>query len=516
MPAESLGSMPHASHRLVRRNTVFSALAGLAVLGALAGAAAPAADQVVAAPEDPFIVKPYLQLGDLPRLSPTEPVRVLWQAANDVDAKWVVDLRQSDSEPWRSAIASSGRLITMADGSYRLFSVPLTRLEPGREFEYRVTRNAQVVFTAKGKTRAAADQPYRFAVTGDTGAHTDQEKRVVFQMHRAQPDFVAIAGDIVYSTGRMVEYREKYFPIYNADTAGPDSGAPLIRSRLSFGAYGNHDAGTGDYDRDPDGQAYFLTWSFPLNGPYTQPGQPNTPAFKGPPDRLKVHLANIRSTYPRMANYSFDYGNSHWTFLDSNVYVDWSDAYLRNWLARDLAAAKDATWKFVVFHHPPFNSSRAHFSEQQMRLISDILEHRGVDIVFNGHVHNYQRSRPLKFLAKPAPDRTFKAASSYVIDGDFEIDESFDGLADTTPDGVLYIVTGAGGAGAYDPDQTDNVPTWQPFTVKLVSDVYSFTVVDVDGPRLTLKQISEQGEELDRIVATKPAPRKETSTGPGR
>ena len=396
MPAEPLGSMPYASHRLVRRTTVLRALAGLAVLGALAGAAAPAADQVVAAPDDPFIVKPYLQLGDLPRLSPTEPVRVLWQAANDVDAKWVVDLRQRDSEPWRSAIATSGRLITMADGSYRLFSVPLTRLEPGREFEYRVTRNAQVVFTAKGKTRAAADQPYRFAVTGDTGAHTDQEKRVVFQMHRAQPDFVAIAGDIVYSTGRMVEYREKYFPIYNADTASPDSGAPLIRSRLSFGAYGNHDAGTGDYDRDPDGQAYFLTWSFPLNGPYTQPGQPNSPAFKGPPDRLKVHLANIRSTYPRMANYSFDYGNSHWTFLDSNVYVDWSDAYLRNWLARDLAAAKDATWKFVVFHHPPFNSSRAHFSEQQMRLISDILEHRGVDIVFNGHVHNYQRSRPLE------------------------------------------------------------------------------------------------------------------------
>ena len=102
-----------------------------------------------------------------------------------------------------------------------------------------------------------------------------------------------------------------------------------------------------------------------------------------------------------MANYSFDYGNSHWTFLDSNVYVDWSDAYLRNWLARDLAAARHATWKFVVFHHAAFNSSRAHFSEQQMRLVSDILEQRGVDIVFNGHVHNYQRTRPLKFLAKP-------------------------------------------------------------------------------------------------------------------
>ena len=140
-----------------------------------------------------------------------------------------------------------------------------------------------------------------------------------------------------------------------------------------------------------------------------------------------------------------------------------------------------------------------------MRLISDILEHRGVDIVFNGHIHNYQRTRPLKFLAKTAPDRTFKVRSPYVVDGDFEIDDTFDGENDTTPDGVVYIVTGAGGAGAYDPDQTDNVPTWQPYTQKLIGDVYSFTVVDVDGARLTLKQISERGEELDRIVVTKPA-----------
>jgi predicted phosphodiesterase len=472
----------------------------------IAALALTSVDQMVPPADSPFIVKPYLQLGDLPKLSPSEPVRLLWQAADERDVKWLVEVRQRNTDTWRQAIVTGGRLVGTPDTSmYRLFTVPLTRLEPGTEFEYRVSRNGEIVFAAHGKTRASAAQPYRFAVTGDTGANTEQEKRVVYQMHRAQPDFVAIAGDIVYSTGRMVEYREKYFPIYNADTAAPDAGAPLIRSRLSFGAYGNHDAGTGDLLRDPDGQAYFLTWAFPLNGPYTQPGLPNTQTITGPPDRLKTHLGIIRSTFPRMSNYSFDYGNSHWTFLDSNVYVDWSDAYLRNWLARDLASARNATWKFVVFHHPPFNSSRAHFSEQQMRLVSDILEHRGVDIVFNGHVHNYQRTRPLKFLARPAPDRTFKAGPSFLVDGDFEIDQTFDGVGDTTPDGVLYIVTGAGGAGAYDPDQTDNVPTWQPFTMKLVSDVYSFTVVDIDGTRLTLRQISEQGDELDRLVVTKPA-----------
>jgi hypothetical protein len=205
-----------------------------------------------------------------------------------------------------------------------------------------------------------------------------------------------------------------------------------------------------------------------------------------------------------MANFSLDYGNSHWTFIDSNVYVDWSDAYLRNWLARDLASAKTAVWKFVVFHHPPFNSSRAHFTEQQMRLVSDIFEHRAVDVVFSGHVHNYQRTRPLKFLAKPAPDRTFNSGGSYAIAGDFEIDQTFDGSSDTSPDGVLYIVTGAGGAGAYDPDQTDNTPTWQPFTQKLISDTYSFTVVDVDGRSLKLRQVTENGDEIDRMTITKP------------
>jgi acid phosphatase type 7 len=478
----------------------------VAAMVAVVGSAAPRPGQLPAPdPASPFIVEPYLQLGDVPKLAPSEPVRVLWQAPNEPGAKWSVDVRQSDSDSWRPAVGAGGRVITQMETQFRLFNVPLTRLRPGTEFEYRVSKDGAVVFGATGKTRSAADQPYHFVVTGDTGADTPQERRIVYQISRVQPDFIALAGDLVYSTGRMSEYRQKYFPIYNAPVASPETGAPLIRSRLSFGAVGNHDAGSGDLERDPDGQAFYLNWSLPLNGPYPQANLPNTQIIKGLPTAVTAHLAAIRSTFPRMANYSFDYGNSHWTFLDSNNYVDWSDAYLRNWLARDLAAAAAATWKFIVFHHPPFSSSRAHFNEQQMRLISDIAEHRGVDLVFAGHVHNYQRTRPLKFLARPTVERTFKRAGTNAIDGDFQFDESFDGVKDTTPDGVLYIVTGAGGAGAYDPDQTDNQPSWQPFTTRMVSDVYSFTRVDVNGRTLTMKQISEHGEELDRIVVTKPS-----------
>jgi phosphodiesterase/alkaline phosphatase D-like protein len=184
------------------------------------------------APDGPFIVQPYLQIGDLPRLSDVEPVRVLWQAPNETGAAWTVDVRQTAAESWRPAVTVDGRLIP-AETPYRLFSVTLSRLQPGAEFEYRVSKNGTVVFSATGKARSAAAQPYRFVVTGDTGADTPQERRIVYQIHRARPDFFALAGDIVYSTGRMSEYRQKYFPVYNADTASPETGAPLIRSRLS-------------------------------------------------------------------------------------------------------------------------------------------------------------------------------------------------------------------------------------------------------------------------------------------
>jgi len=215
-------------------------LAGTLVLGGIVAAVRPtvppSAQLPAAGPASPFIVEPYLQLGDVPKLAPSEPVRVLWQTANEPGAKWSVDVRQDGREPWRPAVTVSGRAIAQPGAPYRLFNVPLTRLRPGAEFEYRVSKDGVVVFTARGKARAAADQPFHFVVTGDTGADTAQERRVVYQISRVQPDFLTIAGDLVYSAGRMSEYRQKYFPIYNAAVASPETGAPLIRSRLSFGA----------------------------------------------------------------------------------------------------------------------------------------------------------------------------------------------------------------------------------------------------------------------------------------
>ena len=44
------------------------------------------------------------------------------------------------------------------------------------------------------------------------------------------------------------------------------------------------------------------------------------------------------------------------------------------------------------------------FNEQQMRLLAGLFESGRVDIVFGGHVHNYQRSFPLRFVANKGKD----------------------------------------------------------------------------------------------------------------
>jgi hypothetical protein len=249
---------------------------------------------------------------------------------------------------------------------------------------------------------------------------------------------------------------------------------------------------------NPDALSYFLYWSQPLNGPITRMDDPSAPHFQATDAERKAFLATASSTYPRMANFSFDYGNAHWTVLDADPYVDWTSPALRDWVAKDLASAKSATWRFVGFHHPGFNSAKTHFGDQWMRRLSDVFEAGGVDIVFAGHVHNYQRSYPLRFQAKPV-----RPEAKNLTDGEWTLDKKFDGVHKTKPNGVIYIVTGAGGAHLYNPEQQDDTASWQTFTKKFVSKVNSFTEVDANKSKLTIRQISQDGKELDSFVMTK-------------
>ena len=96
-----------------------------------------------------------------------------------------------------------------------------------------------------------------------------------------------------------------------------------------------------------------------------------------------------------MANFSVDYGNAHWTVLDANPYVDWSGQGPAG-LGRRRPRLGPG-FHLAVRRLPPPRASTPpakHYEQQQMRaLIADVLEAGKVDMVFNGHVHNYQRTR---------------------------------------------------------------------------------------------------------------------------
>jgi 3',5'-cyclic AMP phosphodiesterase CpdA len=282
----------------------------------------------------------------------------------------------------------------------------------------------------------------------------------------------------------------------------------MLRSVPFVAAPGNHDTEGRNLDSRPDALAYYLDWEQPLNGPLAAEGGAIVPTLTASAAARAAFEAGAGAAYPRMTNFSFDYGNAHWTIVDSNAYVDWTDRALKDWVAADLAAARGATWRFVAFHHPGFNSSRAHYEQQQMRLLAPVLEAGGVDVVFAGHVHNYQRSYPLRFL----PDnkgillfasREDRTPQGRLVTGPWSLDKAFARRKDTTPQGVIYIVTGAGGQSLYNPEQDDDPDTWQPFTAKFVSKVHTLTVADVAGTTLTVRQLTAVGQEVDRFTITK-------------
>jgi 3',5'-cyclic AMP phosphodiesterase CpdA len=445
---------------------------------------------------EPFIEKPYLQLGDVPKPAAGESMVLLWHTEETTGA-WAVKVRNGASGTWRPMAAPVAQTVD-APGipTHQVYRAKLTGLLPGGDFQYQVLKDNKVIFEAAGRARKSATQPVRFALFGDSSQNTPGQRAIANQVSLTNPDFVFVTGDIVYASGRISEYRDKYFPIYNAEKASDETGAPLIRSVPFIAAPGNHDTVLQNFQRFPDALAYFLYWDQPLNGPQVK-GVKTAHELTGSEAAQPAFRAAAAPRYPVMANFSFDYGNAHWTVLDSNTYMDWSNPELRAWLEKDLASAANATWRFVAFHHPGFNSSKSHFTDQWMRRLAPVFEKAGVDVVFSGHVHNYQRTFPLTFIPESAT-----LGPKGEVAGQWTLDKTFGDGSASRPKGVIYVISGGGGAGLYDPAQMNQPETWQAFTDKFISNEHSFSLVDINGKTFQLKQITETGKEVDsfRIV----------------
>jgi len=455
-------------------------------------------------PEGPFIVPPMVQIGsDKTRL---DCVEILFFTPAELHGFTVKAF--SDRQLAVSDLTSTPICIEKVP-PHRRFSCTVSGLLPGEKFKYWVIHGGKVVFEAESQARKGRGSPHRFVVVGDMGNGSVEAARIAYRIYENKPDLLAITGDVVYMHGRASEYLRRFLPVYNSRVTELGVGAPILSEVLSFTSIGNHCVGKTEhftspsFSEHPDLHAFFMYWSLPLNGPLTDArAKGNIPELNGDEQRINRFLKVAGDRFPRMGNYSLDYGDAYWLVLDANAYMDWTSEELRAWVDKELTAAKDARWKFVNFHQPGFSSNPKHGQEKRMRLLADLFQKHGVDVVFAGHCHYYERTYPLRFTVEAQPDGKLIDKDGYV-GGEIALDKTFDGESLTKPNGVIYIVSGGGGA-KLDPSGIHwRKEDWKPFTHKLIGDRHSFTVCDLEENKLTLRQLDMSGKEIDRLVITK-------------
>ena len=410
-----------------------------------------------------------------------------------------------------------------APGAQVNYHAVLNNLDYNTEYFYRVTGPGLPAngFSASFHTRKR-NAPFSFEVVGDEGFFPSDPTnkpylanfvaRIVHEMYNVQalsfpnqkplpkPDLALNTGDNVYNKGSEGNYRDYWMPVWNSDVGSNETGAPFVRSIPYYIVAGNHDFG-GDGDRanllgdekagrfsgnidGGDALQYFNNYYFPLNGPpgvdpqYILNGDQSTAngfyfRYRGKdynsPAAIEAFRASttvdtgqgLKRQIDHMSNYSFDYGNAHFVFLDANPHLfnaivsntpvyqappsDFPNypSILGNWLINDLDSSNQ-TWKIAVFHQPPFSSGNSTVRNHQMRRIAKLLEDHGVNLVYNGHEHNYQRTLPLRALPRVAQTPTTLKEPAVALD------MTFNGKNQTVPDGVIYIVEGAGGDRDFD------------------------------------------------------------------
>ncbi|XP_010486254.1 PREDICTED: purple acid phosphatase 15 isoform X2 [Camelina sativa] len=93
--------------------------------------------------------------------------------------------------------------------------------------------------------------------------------------------------------------------------------------------------------------------------------------------------------------YSFNAGGIHFVMLGAYIAYDKS-AEQYEWLKKDLAKVDRSVtpWLVASWHPPWYSSYTAHYREAECmkEALEELLYSYGTDIVFNGHVHAYERS----------------------------------------------------------------------------------------------------------------------------
>ncbi len=235
----------------------------------------------------------------------------------------------------------------MNDRFVNRFTAKLRGLKPGTEYEYHIEPQNGDPKTYSFITEAKNDDAFSFIWYGDTHYNPDWGK-LATKSFEAHPDvsFFSIAGDLV-SDGL---HRDQWDDLW-------DYSKGLLPFRPMMCVPGNHDNRMG-----LGAKMYRDMFSYPMNAP----------------DGI-----NKEQTY------SFNYKNALFLMIDATSSVEAQTA----WIEEQLKNSK-ATWKFAMFHFPPYNWEEPYFDIQGAWV--PLFDKYHVDMVFSGHIHYYMRSKPMK------------------------------------------------------------------------------------------------------------------------
>jgi hypothetical protein len=362
---------------------------------------------------------------------------------------WETDLPATGALEIEAADAAPGerprRIEARAAGTRQV--VAIDDLGRGRRYNYRIEVSASADAGGVGagagadmaragpfsfETWAGPRQPLRFAVYGDMrypghAAH----RSVVEALVREAPALVFNTGDLT-DAGSEESNWQRYFEI----TAPLGAIAPVVP------AFGNHDAARAGLG---------ATKSWGLFGV----------ASVAPPGLL-----------PGWA--SLDLGGVHFVLLDTNQAANPAQ---KQWLAADLAAARrrHARAIFAFGHEGPWSHGLHGSSSVMARDYAPLFAASGVDVMFSGHDHTYERG------------------------------------AGSTPSGKLtYVVTGGGGAPPYNPtcraatgpppgDVPGPLPAC-PSSVAALTKTYHYILVEVGADAITMCPRRPDGSAVEPCV----------------
>jgi predicted phosphodiesterase len=301
-------------------------------------------------------------------------------------------------------------------------AIAIDDLQPGVRYAY--TPRADDIALGPAATFRTDDggRRYSFLAVGDSGVGRQSQATIAERMRETAADFILHTGDMAYDAAPET-WNPKFFHPY----------ADLLDTRVLWPCLGNHD------DKD-GGRSWRDVFHTPANNA-------------------------AGSEY----YYSFEHGNAHVVVLDSeNTSSLKPGATQYAFLDADLRAT-DAAWTFVVLHRTLYSSGRHGSHESLRQYLAPLFDAHGVDIVFMGHDHSYERTVALR------DDAVVSAGT-----------------------GTVYVTTGGGGASLYDVDSS-----W--FTAYAESTLH-FVHVLVDGGRLQLDMIRDDGSTGDTMTLMKDIP----------